>query len=133
LGGEEATQGVCRLLGGLLREEVAGVERLPFHVVAPVAPQPDRPTRLRVPGLEPSLGAPEHQDRAGDAAPHLAIRPIVLAIEGSRGPVFLADGVNVSGIPQRLDVGLLPLAWEYRGGGAPIAPRVVGDGVGRRG
>src|SRR4029450_7200035 len=108
-------------------------ERVPLHVLAPCSPEPDRSTRLRIPGLESSLGAPEHQKRADDAPAIPEIRRVVFAIEGGGRPILLADRVDVGGIPERLEVDLLHLARKYGGRRAPVAQRVVDDGFGRRG
>jgi hypothetical protein len=73
----------------------------PPDVVGPASPERARAARLSVPGAQRSGAAPERQDEAGDAPSAPAIRLVMHAVEGRRGPVFLADGVCTGGSASR--------------------------------
>ena len=85
------------------------VEGASSNVVAPDLPERDRPALLNVPGAKPSRGTPQDKERAGYPASARKIRSVVFAIDGRSGPVLLADGVSVAGIPKSLYVGCADL------------------------
>src|SRR6059036_1618439 len=130
--GEEAAQRVGRLSWSLLREEMAGLERVPSSVVTPLTPERERSPRVGVPGGKRSVGAPERQERTRDAPSGGAIRSVVLAIEGRGGSILLADRMRVGGIAKRLNVGCTHFGRKCSRRRAPTPERVVDDGFGRR-
>ncbi len=103
---------------------MTGVERAPLNVATPRTPHADRPGLLDVPDAECPLGAPQDQERAGDAAPAGMIRLVVLAVDGRGGPVLLTYRVGVSRVAEGLDVGRTNLGRESRRG-EPHAPSAL--------
>src|SRR5262245_32391519 len=127
---EEAGQGVGRFIRNLFREEVTRVERTAADISGPGPPEPEGAAGLRIPGVQWSSAAPEREDRAGDAVPAPAVRLVVLAVAGRRGPVLFADGVRMSRIAQGVHVRRPHLGVEDRRQRAPAGERVVDDGFG---
>src|SRR5919112_2044880 len=89
----------------LLGEEVAAVHRTAVHVVRELAPQRERPAFARVPARERTAGAPECEERTGDASPGLAVGGVVLTIDRRSRAVFLADRMDALAVAQHRHVG----------------------------
>src|SRR3979490_1413998 len=102
---EEAVQSVGGLLWDLFREEMTARKRASLDLVGPVAPEREGTTRVGIPVIEGSGGAPQRQKGGGDTPAVVAIRLIMRKIEGRRCAIFLADGVNARRIAQCLDIG----------------------------
>ncbi|WBY07204.1 hypothetical protein PIB19_17635 [Sphingomonas sp. 7/4-4] len=75
-----------------------------LHVVGPVPPQAQGPTRIFVPAREPSAIAPERQQRTDDATIRVEIGAIDFPVYAGGGLIFLTDGVDAGGIAQCIDI-----------------------------
>ena len=108
---------MCGEVGAFFREEMPAVDRLACDLIGPAPPQAQRPAIRFIPTRECALAAPQCKDRAGDAAAGVEIRLIIGAVDRGGGAIFLADGVDVRGLAQGLDISL---------------PEPRGEAVGRR-
>ncbi|ESY25685.1 hypothetical protein X750_03170 [Mesorhizobium sp. LNJC394B00] len=90
---------------------------------------PDRQwaTFLRIPVFQPALAAPERKQRASDATAVSLVLRVMLAVDACGGAIFLADGVGMGGITQRLDIGGPDLSGKSIWSRAPAGDRIVDD------
>src|SRR5918997_1271018 len=129
---EKAIQSVGGLFGNFFRKKVSGAQGVSSNIVAPGPPKPDWPALLGVPSAERPSGAPQGQEGTDYPTTDRAIRLVVLAIDGRGGPILLADGVRVAGIPKSPYIGGADLPGEHGRGSSPSAERIVDNCAGDR-
>ena len=83
---------------------MTGIEGSAADIICPGTPQRKRTAALCVPTAERTSTTPKNENRTGYPSSGSAILQIMLVIESRRGAILLADGMNVSGIPQRRDI-----------------------------
>jgi len=90
LGFEEGTQLLGRLRRKLFREEVTARHGVSFNILAPCAPDRQRPAFSQIQFRQSAAGAPKRQGWADNLLSGLAIGSIVIAVERCGRAVFLA-------------------------------------------
>ena len=111
-------------------EEVPALHGLAMSVGCPATPKAQRSPVVLVPRCQAAGAAPKRQKGTRDASACLPVGLIVDPVQVGRSSVLLANRVNMSGIAQRVDVGMPEGRGENLWWSAPVGQRVVYYGVG---
>lgn len=88
----------------LFREEMIASNGLTADAIGQRPPDRKRTAHLFIPAIQSALLAPQRQQRTGHASPRIHVVSVMLAIQRSGRPVFLADRMDARRVADRLDL-----------------------------